>query len=224
MLLESVAAKVLGDWLLPRIAKYEADVVVAGGVAAALAASGGVLAVGSGAVPIEFYSAAAQINPVFLVTLAIEQRLVERVGMTEEQYVRRAAAARDIAVRAAMAFQNDEPEKGRRLEDEFRSYAESQWVAPYAEDYIYGDPTEAPDIDLIARHHYRTRQRSQAAFVLAVIALVCIGEGAALGGLMLNGTTGRSVLFVLCLGALAGAFVCVTLAAVRDLIRSIVGR
>lgn len=133
----------------------------------------------------DFYATIAQVLPVFLIALAVEQRLVDRLGMSEEEYALRANQALDLAVRSQIAWEDLDEEKAKRLETLFDSQREFAWVGRPAMEFLHpGDPEQLPDIELMARWRYRSRRRNEAVFLITAIVLLVLGEGAALGGLL----------------------------------------
>lgn len=169
-----------------------------------------------------FYATIAQVLPVFLIALAVEQRLVDRLGMSEEEYARRANQALHLAVKSQIAWEGLDEEEAKRLETLFDSQREFAWVGLPAMEFVFpGDPEQLPDIELMARRRYRNRRRNEAVFVIAAIVLLVFGEGAALGGMLQGGTMRCSPYLTITVMSTVGTFLAITLGGARELARSI---
>lgn len=170
----------------------------------------------------EFYATIAQVLPVFLIALAVEQRLIDRLGMSEEEYVQRAGQALDLAVRSQIAWEDLNEDEARRLETLFDSQREFAWVGRPAMEFVPpGDPEQLPDIGLMASRRYRNRRRNEAVFLISAIGLLVFGEGAALGGMLQGGTTRCSVYLWIAVMSTVATFLAITLGGARELINSI---
>jgi hypothetical protein len=159
---------------------------------------------------------------VFLIALAVEQRLVDRLGMSEEEYVRRANQALELAIRSQVAWEDLNEDEARRLETLFDSQPEFAWAGRPAMDFVYpGNPDELPDVEMMARQRYRNRRRNEAVFLVTTIVLLLLGEAAALGGLLQGGTTRCSPYLWISVLSTAGTFLAITLGGARELIYTI---
>jgi hypothetical protein len=187
--------------------------VIAGGIAMFTA---------SPQIPAGFYNTIAQILPVFLVALVVEQKLVDRLGLTEEQYAQRAQQSLDIAVGAAIEYEGENYSRARELEESFDSQPEFTWVGRYASEFIYvDDPDQQPDIPAMARRRYRRQRSNEAIFVGSVVLLLIIGEGAALGGMLQNGSARCTPYLSLAVGSTVAVVLALTLSGARELIKSL---
>ncbi len=191
--------------------------------AGAVAAIVSWVVVASRAVDVSYFATAAQVLPVFLVAFAIEQRLVERVGASEEEYVQAATDLAGDAVRARQAWENLDEREARRLGARVDAHSDYGWLWSVADDVLYGDPDDPPDVETLAREHYKGRRRSQGILVLAALTVVVVGEATAVGGLLANGATGRSVWLIGSVGALAASVLLITISPLPDLLRSVRG-
>jgi hypothetical protein len=170
----------------------------------------------------EFYSTVAQILPVFLIVIAVEQRLVDRMGMSEEEHARRALQSLDLAVKAQVAYEDMAPEEGRRLEELFDAQPQFAWVGRLAMDFVYpGTPDDLPDIEQIARSRYRDRRRNEAVFLVTTITMLVLGECAALSGALAGGTSSCSPCLWVTVAATATAFIAITVGGARELVQGI---
>lgn len=192
-------------------------VILAGGAASGFV---GVLVAVVGArfmVPVDFFAVAAQVFPVFIVALAVEQRLADRLGTTEEQYVRDANHALGLFVDAIQRYEEEDHEQALRLQNAGRGQRGSRWVEDVAYGIYEGDPDEQAGFETQARDRYRMRRKAEIILVAGVIVLLLMGELVAIVGLLSDGTGSRSLCFLLTLGALVASFIVITLAAFRDL-------
>jgi len=188
------------------------------GLAAAVAAS----STAAAHIPSSFYSTIAQILPVFLVALAVEQRIVDRLGLTENEYAARANRALDLAIGAALEFEAEEKVKARELEESFDSQPEFRWVGKYATDAIYiDDPDQQPDISALARSRYQRQRKNEAVFVGVAVALLLVGEGAALMGMLQAGSSRCAPYLLLSVGSTVAVVAALTLSAGRDFLNSV---
>lgn len=169
-----------------------------------------------------FYGTIAQILPVFLVALAVEQRIVDRLGLTEDEYAKRANQALNLAVGAALEFEAEERVKARELQESFDSQPEFRWVGQYATDFIYvNDPEQQPDISALARTRYQRQRKNEAVFVGVAVALLLVGEGAALGGMLQEGSSRCAPYLTLSVGSTVAVVTALTLSAGRDFVNSL---
>lgn len=161
-------------------------------------------------VPAGFYNTIAQILPVFLVALAVEQKLVDRLGMNEDEYVARANQSLGIAVEALWKHESQEYSRARELQESFDSRPQFAWVDAHTSDFLYvGDPSQEADISAEARARYQRLRTNEIVFVLATVLLLIVGEMAALGGMLQGGTPSSCSPY---LGLSIGATVAVVLA------------
>jgi len=167
-------------------------------------------------VPVDFFAVAAQVFPVFLVALAVEQRLVDRLGSSEEQYVRDANHVLRFAINARQAYESLDDEEAKRFEEIARSKRRFRWVDNLVDDMLLPYPDLQPDFDSIARNRYRRRRSREILLVTSVVALLLVGEIAALVGLISHGTSVACGWFLCTFATLVATFAIVTLAAFRD--------
>jgi hypothetical protein len=195
----------------------EEKIVVAAAAAGAIAALTALALVGD-PIPGEFFAVAAQVFPVFLVALAVEQRLSDRLGKTEDQYVREVDWALGEAVRATMLYENGETEEATRLMDSVTARRTVGWAANYADQSM--NAPESIDIDELARSRYRERRAGEIVLVLTVITIIVTGEVFSLIGVVLDGTGPDSAWFVLTTFMLITTLVAITLTAFREFLFS----
>jgi hypothetical protein len=206
--------KVLTDW-------FEISVVA---VSLTLGVVAGFLSMWTAShdIPGEFYNTIAQILPVFLVALAVEQKLVDRLGLSEDEYAERADRALNLAIGARIAFEGEEIKRARELEESFDSQPEFQWVGRYAGDFVYiDDPEQQPDVLAIARTRYRRQRGNEAVFVGAAVLLLIIGEGAALFGMLQDGSSRCAPYLGLSVGSTVAVVLALTLSGARELANSL---
>jgi hypothetical protein len=171
----------------------------------------------------DFFATIAQVLPVFLIAFAVEQRLLDRLGMSEDEYVRSAEQSLGLAVNAEMAFDDANPEKGDRLQKIFYGRRDFTWVGRYSHDsWRIPDPDLAPDIEDLARTRFRGRRRSEAVFVLATITLLSVGEGSALAGLLQDGVSRCSPILWLSIFCTVASFLTIVLGAVHEYARGLI--
>ena len=188
------------------------------GVAAALAA----MATAATRISANFYSTIAQILPVFLVALAVEQKLVDRLGLSEDQYAERANQSITIAVGAAVEYQQENYSRARELQESFDSQPEFGWVTQYVDDFLYvDDPEQQADISAMARKRYQRQRDNETAFVGMTVALLIVGEGAALGGMLQDGSSRCSAYLALSVGSTVAVVLALTLNGAKELVNSL---
>jgi hypothetical protein len=166
-------------------------------------------------VPSDFYAAAAQVLPVLLIALVVEQRLIARLSATEERYVATAEELHGLAVRARQEHEDMRDDVAERLARRLDANPEFEWVWEHAEASYSGS---IEDIAPIAANRYRAIRRAEAMDVGLGIAIVLAGETAALIGVLCDGSSGASALLGLTAGALAGALLLVVLGAAREVL------
>jgi hypothetical protein len=171
-----------------------------------------------GRISVELFAVAAQVFPVFLVALAVEQRLADRLGTSEDQYVEDAGKAVELFVEAIISYENGDEEEALRLQNAARGRRETRWVESVAYDVYEGPPEEQFGFDDEARKRYRARRRSELSLVVGVILLLVVGELVALVGLISNGAGAHSAWFLITTWALVATFVVITLMAFRELL------
>jgi hypothetical protein len=202
---------------------FEISVVVISlgvGVGAALIA----METASARISAGFYNTIAQILPVFLVALAVEQKLVDRLGLTEDEYAERANQSMTIAVGASIEYEGENYPRARELQESFDSQPEFAWVAPYIDDFLYlDDPEQQADISAMARKRYRRQRSNEATFVAAAVGLLIVGEGAALGGMLQSGSTRCAPYLALSVGSTVAVVLALTLNGAKELVSSLRG-
>ena len=199
------------------LSRFEIAVVVFS-VAVGIAAAIGGSVIAEHDVKADFYAVIAQVLPVFLVALVVEQRLVDRLGMSEDEYAKRAEHSAGLAVEAQIAYESEEAERGRQVENLFDSQPEFAWVGRHAMDMVFPDAIGGePDIEGMARTRYRQRRRNEAVFVIATVALLVLGEGTALAGLITDGTSRCSGLFWVAVASTTATFLAITLGGMKEL-------
>lgn len=200
---------------------FEACIVILGAIAGLVT---GVVAMATASPQISagFYGTIAQILPVFLVALVVEQKLVDRLGLTEDEYVQRAQQSLDIAVGAGIEYELENYVKARELEESFDSQPEFAWVGSHAIDFMHmTDPDQQPDISAKARARYKRQRSNEAIFVGGIVLLLLIGEGSALGGMLQNGSSRCSPYLGLAVGSTVAVVLALTLSGGRELASSI---
>jgi hypothetical protein len=204
----------VGDW-------FEVCVTV---VALALGIIAGFVAMSTAAEKIEvsFYDTIAQILPVFLVALAVEQRLIDRLGISEEEYVKGADRALSLGAGAEQADMVEEYVAAQELQASFDSQPQFGWVRAYIDEFVHGDdPRRRAEITEEARRRYRRARGNEAVFVAVAVAALIIGEAAALGGMLQGGTTRCSVYLGLTTASTVSVVVALTLSGGRELVSSL---
>jgi len=88
-----------------------------------------------------YYGVAAQTLPVFLVALAVEQRFLNRLGMSENAYVREAEATMKLWVEGRVAYENGDAEH-IKISRQLDARPRFEWVYPHAEEAYEGVPPE----------------------------------------------------------------------------------
>jgi hypothetical protein len=155
-----------------------------------------------------FYSVCAQVFPVFVVALVVEQRLADRLGITENEWVERSWSAwtaytdpPSLPPDALAEYQEDWAEQ----------YADYRWVAGEG----FNDLTSA------ARSRYRRKVAVQSATILFVVLGLVIGEVAAILGVIDDGTTADSPLYAITTSMFAASFTAIVASAAGELFRGV---
>jgi hypothetical protein len=204
----------IGDW-------FEICVSVAGvalGAVAALIA----METAHRHVDVSFYDTIAQILPVFLVALAVEQKLIDRLGITEDEYVKRADRALDLAISAEQADREEEYIAAQEFQDSFDSEPRFAWVHGYVDEVLYeSNPTARAEVAVKARDRYRRERLNEALFVAIAIMALIVGESAALGGMLHGGSSRCSLYLGLSIGSTVAVIVALTFSGARELVNSL---
>jgi hypothetical protein len=162
-------------------------------------------------VPPDFYTVTAQIAPVLLVALVVEQRIANRFGSTEAEYARRAVRAWEHHPT------RHDPDASR----EARKSLMTEWRTRYAELTWVRDIEDRKELKPTARKHYRRRVAVEAATVIVSVLALLVGQVAAILGVLDNGTSAEPSLFTLTATALATAFAIIVVSALVDLFSAV---
>ncbi len=204
----------IGDW-------FEICVSIVGTV---LGVAAGAVAMNTAHANLEasFYDTIAQILPVFLVALAVEQKLIDRLGIVEDEYVKRADRALDLAIAAEQADRAGEYIVAQEFQDSFDSEPRFGWVRGYVDELIYGDDASVrAGVAAQARDHYRRERLNEALFVAIAITALIVGECAALGGMLQGGSSRCSLYLGLAIGSTVAVIVALTFSGARELVNSL---
>jgi hypothetical protein len=214
-----VATRKAAEWLLPRYESVTLAVSLVLGIAVAL----GVALAADGRAGSDLYGVAAQTLPVFLIALAVEQRLLNRLGMTEEAYVREASAMLDLGVRASFAQEEGDP-AFIALREMWDSRPRFHWVAPFVDEEVQGVPEEHRvygSLEVAARRRFSAARRGQARWSAGAIVLLTVGLFGALSGLAAGGTPTRCIYFWLTVTTFPATFFLIALTAIREVLEDL---
>jgi hypothetical protein len=165
----------------------------------------------SGTVPAEFYAVCAQVNPVFLVALVVEQRIAGRLSKTENQE----AIAAEKAWTALQATRDlDIDEMKAQIEKWHDEWLDYWWVG------ILEDGTK---INEAARTRYRKALGIQSVTVVTAVATLLAGQVTSLVGVLNAGTETDGVLFPLTASMLAASFTVIVVSALGELLPNATG-
>lgn len=159
--------------------------------------------VAEGDIPAEFYAACAQVVPVFLIALVVEQRLADRLGISEDEWTTRghdawASIPRD-PISAVPAW--------REWEARWPDY---KWVIRFDAD----DEREAE-----ARRRYRRTAALQSRTVIYAVVALAACQVTSMVGVASNGTATASVIFLVTVSCLAGAATMIVVSALTEMLR-----
>jgi hypothetical protein len=156
-----------------------------------------------------FYSLCAQIFPVFLVALVVERRVADRLGVSENEFVRQSWAA----WRADGDIPNIPPDEVddylHEIEEEYSDYV---WVLRLPREKV---ATEA-------RNLYRRRVAVESGTVLFAVFALTAGQIASLVGLAAGGTGEGSPAYWFTTSMLAASFTVVVVSAAAELLRGVI--
>lgn len=171
----------------------------------------------------DFYGVAAQTLPVFLVALAVEHRLLNRLGMSEEAYAREAQATFELGLQGRSAYENNDPtfiEFSRQLD----ARPKFKWVMDHVEEAYQGVPSEDQHygpVDAAARRRFASIRRGQARWSGGVILLLTVGLVAAFTGLAADGSSTACAYFWLTAVATCATFLVIALTALREVVEDL---
>jgi len=169
-----------------------------------------------------FYDTIAQILPVFLVALAVEQKLIDRLGIVEDEYVKRADLALDLAIGAEQADRAEDYIAAQEFQESLASEPRFGWVRGYADELIYQDDLAVrAEVAGRARDRYRRERLNEALFVAIAIVALIVGEFAALGGMLHGGSSRCSPYLGLSIGSTVAVIVALTFSGARELVNSL---
>lgn len=126
----------------------------------------------------------------------------------------------EFAFRAQIAYEDLDTAGALHYQRLLDNQPEFAWTQDFAFDAMDPDPEAQPDIDALARKRYRERRRGEAVFISSAVLLLMLGEVAALGGLLQNGTEGPCGYLFVTAAATASSLVMVTVGAGRDVVHS----
>jgi hypothetical protein len=153
-------------------------------------------------VPGEFYTTCAQIFPVFLVALVVEQRIADRLGQTENARITESLEARRL----------------------YLDLPPDEWTARFAPEYVWVlHEDRAEDVSSKARRMYRRELAAQSGTVLVIVAALVAGQICAVLGAIANGTDSSSTLYLLTSSMFAASFTAIVTSAAGELFRGVVG-
>jgi hypothetical protein len=214
-----VTGKSAAEWLLPR---YDSVTLVCS-LALGIAAAVGVALAADGAVAADLYAVAAQTLPVFLIALAVEQRLLNRLGMSEEAYTREATAMLELGVRGSLAQEEGDP-AFIELSQMWESRPRFHWVAPFVDEEVQGIPEDQRtygSVEVAARQRFTAARRGQARWSAGAIVLLTLGLFGSLSGLAADGTSTGCVYFWLTATTFPATFFLIALTAVREVVEDL---
>lgn len=169
--------------------------------------TGALTARDTGDIPQDFYTVTAQIAPVLLVALVVEQRVANRFGNTESDYARR----------AVRAWEHHPERHDPEASDAERESLMAEWRKRYAELTWVLDVKVREELKPMGRKRYRRRVAIEAATVIVSVFALLVGQVTAILGVLDNGTSADSSLYILTAIALATAFAIIVVSALADL-------
>jgi hypothetical protein len=156
----------------------------------------------SGEVPKEFYATCAQIAPVFLVALIVEQRLADQFASAEKW-------EKD----AEMAWQ-----EARNLQSSEGDYV--YWIQRWPDHEYVAGIKDAVKMRFRAREEFRAKQGAYAVKILMPVVALSVAQVCAIVGITQGATTSANVCFILTAAALAASFFLIVTSAVPELMRA----